>query len=123
MRGTANEDAVLNFLKRQPYTKALFCVGLLAVKDGPWLASSPDAILMLDMTKLPEPFFSEQVIPCTVEVKTSISSTTVQNRTSIATRDLLVMTYSNPDVRKYIPEDHFGQLLHQFITTTVTGAL
>ena len=42
MRGTANEDAVLNFLKRQPYTKELFCIGLLTVKDGPWLASSPD---------------------------------------------------------------------------------
>ena len=65
-------------------------------------------------------------------MKTSNSSTTVveellvftvENRKSIATRDLLVMTYNNPDVIKYIPEDHFGQLLHQVITTNVTGAL
>ena len=78
--------------------------------------------MMLDMSKLPKPYFAQHVIPRTVEVKTSVSSTTVQNRTSVATRDLLVMNYDNPEVSKYIPEDHFGQLLHQVITTNVTSA-
>ena len=120
--GKTNENAVLNFLRRQPYAKALLCVGILAVKDGSWLASSADAIMILDMTKLLELFFVEQVIPRTVEVKTSVSSTTVLSRTSIATRDLVFMKYTNPDVTKYILEENFGELVHQIITTNVNAA-
>ena len=56
MRGTGNEEAVLNFLKRQPYTKAVFCMRLLAVKNGLWLASSPEGIITLDISKLPKTF-------------------------------------------------------------------
>ena len=77
---------------------------------------------MLDMSKLPAPYFGQQLFPCTVEFKTNVSSTTVRNRSSISTRDLLVMNYDNLEASKYISEDHFGQLMHQFITTNVTAA-
>ena len=123
MRGTMNENAVLNYLRRRSYTKSLFSVGILSLKDHPWLASSPDAILMLDLSKIEGPFHDNQVIPCTVEIKTSVSSTNMQQLTSLATKDLVVMDYTNDDIKKYIPEEHLGQIIHQAITANVSACI
>lgn len=48
MRGNANKCAVLSALRAKAFVKAVFEVGMLAIKDRRFLACSPDGISVLD---------------------------------------------------------------------------
>lgn len=131
MRGSINEDAVMASLTKCPFVIATFSVGMLAAKDFNWLACSPDGLAQI---KVPldgtsnqieaqstagedQPELHEIILLATVEIKTSVAESSVQLITSNATATAVHCTVGDENFRKYIPEGHIDQLLHQLLVT------
>lgn len=55
MRGTGNESAVLAALSRKHFVVGVFEVGMVGVKDSGWIACSPDAMALIDLSRISTP--------------------------------------------------------------------
>ena len=126
MRGTANEAAVFAALSNKPFVKALYKCGMLAKKEVDWLACSPDGVALIDVSSLnfgtdsgEIEHHTEALSVSSVEIKTSISRTSLDRALQCATMEIICCNVGDNTFRKYIPAEHMGQVLHQMIVLSV----
>lgn len=76
IRGTENEQLVLNDLMTKPFIHALFESGMIGMKDNNWIECSPDGIALIDPSKVG--FSTRQLVAASVEIKTSDKNCSLQ---------------------------------------------
>lgn len=86
MRGGMNETPAGEAVRRMEVAGGLFQVGMLDMKNAPYLACSPDAIASLKLDFFEDDSFDEDYavqvggqshVPATVEIKTRVQPTSV----------------------------------------------
>jgi hypothetical protein len=140
MRGSVNENALLRALRRKTFMAGLFEAGMIAKKGKEWLACSPDGIAILNLdhcTMAYNPFLAPSAsnvppwrstglgearlatagrfVLSSVEIKTSVSTSSLQRSTAAASRDVTLCTVGDQTFKELVPEQHVGQVLHQMI--------
>eukprot|EP00737_Agarophyton_chilense_P004797 gb/GEZJ01006395.1/.p1 GENE.gb/GEZJ01006395.1/~~gb/GEZJ01006395.1/.p1 ORF type:complete len:425 (-),score=36.09 gb/GEZJ01006395.1/:504-1778(-) len=118
MRGTCNEQAVLNALSKKPFVLSIHECGMLADKQHSWLACSADGIARIDLAQTS--FASaiggeDNVALATVEIKTSVSSSSLNRALNNASLDLACVKVGDASVLQRIPQEHIGQVLQQML--------
>ena len=120
MRGTANESAALAALSAKPFVKAVFECGMLAKSNASWLACSPDGIALIDTkdsisTGSATNAEQEGLVIASVEIKTSVATSSLDRGVGRATVDIVFCTVGDDQFKKYIPKEHIGQMIQQMI--------
>jgi hypothetical protein len=127
MRGTVNEDAVLCALKAKAFVRDVFAVGMLASKDSPWRASSPDGVALIDLNQFgildTGSANQERMAIAGVEIKTSVASSSLDRAISHATADVIICDVGDSAFRDCVPEAHMGQLLQQMYVIGASHAI
>jgi hypothetical protein len=112
--GARNEDAVLMSLSQKPYVSRIYDAGLLESNNIPWLAASPDAIVVI---KDNVPGLTQVTV---VEVKTRVSLEKIAKDKRIAKK------YSNRVIQgnfcdeawlDCVEKDHSNQIMCQILVT------
>lgn len=86
-RGTVNEEAVLCTLCLQEYIRAVYEVGLIGMKQEPWVAASPDAICLGEVTKILYLICAEKYTTACVEITTGVCADFLKRATTNASLD------------------------------------
>jgi hypothetical protein len=140
MRGSANEGSVLSALRKKHFVACLFEVGMIAKMEKQWMACSPDGIAVLKLDELSprygpnfEPSAATmlpwragesssvfqgacgRLVLASVEIKTSVSSSSLQRSTAAASIDVTLCEIGDSRFKELVPESHVGQVLHQMI--------
>ena len=123
-RGTANENAVVCALRRLPFARDFFNVGMVAMKEARYLACSSDGIAPLK----PEAFnewemggeevyitTSSDVVLAAVEIKTKVATSSPGRAVSMTSADVLSCDVGNETFQKYAPREHMAQVMHQLV--------
>lgn len=139
MRGTRNEDTVIDCFDRASYVFCTRTVGLLARNDAPFIACSPDGVCFLEISDELErrgwsgSYFIQRreenqvrkFVLATIEVKTAVAESSLGDRIldRASTDAPLFAQFGIPDspdnALEYIPLPHLIQCLHQVV---VVGA-
>lgn len=133
MRGTINENCVLSALEGMPWVKAIREVGLLSRREETYWAASPDAVAVLDLLQVrgAEGWTSRDIIlhdetrvsVATVEIKTRVADTTVNDGSSHVSVTPYVGAWNSAQILRVVPSDHLGQILHQCYVLGVNVAV
>ena len=127
MKGTANEKAAFLALEAKPFVKVVFEVGMVSRKEESWLACSADGIAIIDHKELGLEGFTESKalggIIASVEIKTSVASSSLDRVIAIATADAIICEFGDATSRQYIPEIHMGQVIQQMLVLRVRLAV
>jgi hypothetical protein len=134
MRGSADEDAVIRALSREPFIKEIYETGTIARKETSWLACSPDAITVFSIADMGSELIgnggsaeentalnciSYDGVNCalaSVEIKTSVVDSSLLYLGSNATVDIIQGTVGDHECRRVISESHLGQILMHALT-------
>lgn len=112
MRGTVNEKPVVAAIKSLPWCMELFEVGMLACREFPWLACSPDALARIQTQDFEE-------VTATVEIKTSVSDDSTLRALAVSAASIVYCHVGDAIFHRHVPIDHVGQLLHQLVVLDV----
>jgi hypothetical protein len=113
---------VLSALSRKPYVISLHECGMLTKRHERWLACSPDGIAIIDRRALGIANESNVVIAA-VEIKTSISRTAIDSQLAGMVCDVISCAVGDTAFKKFVPEGHIGQLLHQMLVLRLNHVL
>lgn len=118
MRGSANEGAVIAALSKKPFVRAIYECGMFARADDEWVACSPDALALVDTNSLG---LSDSDTPelASVEIKTSIASSSLDRALRVASVDVKTCIVGDAAFRSLVPREHTGQILHQMVVLSV----
>ena len=104
---------------------------MLAMKHSRYLACSPDGIALVDAQILQK--FTEEghlvnqngipFVPATFEIKTRVASKSLNTALEQAAGDAVFCEVGDETFRKYIPESHTAQVLHQMMILDVNVAI
>jgi len=131
-KGTKNEKAVVKALRRQPWVRDLWEVGLVAMKDQPWIAVSADGVATVQRPEKNR----EDIMTVTVEIKTKIASGPLQSARNVRRRqgtNYFECTVGTQLWFDSVPAEYRGQVMHQavvfgfeatlFVVASVTGII
>ena len=119
-KGTKNETAVMRALKAMPWTKGVWDVGLVAMKDHPWIAVSADGVAKVRRPR------TEDYMTVTLEIKSKVKENTVARAERI--RDGAGTNYWECKIPseawfRSVPAQYRGQLIHQALVFGFEAAL
>jgi hypothetical protein len=105
---------------------------MLTKRHERWIACSPDGIAIIDFRALGIANESNVVIAA-VEIKTSISRTTIDSQLEGMVCDVISCAVEGTAFKIFVPEGDIGQFLHQmlvlrrnhvlYVSTTETGGM
>jgi hypothetical protein len=124
MRGTVNEGACVSALAKLAFVKTIFEVGMIALKEAPWIACSPDGIALIDLEALgfvQDAGGTKEL--ASVEIKTSVAESSLRSAVSNASVDVVTCDLGDETFRRHIPEDHMAQMIQQMIVLTTPFAI
>ena len=127
-KGTKNDKAVMRALKAMAWSKGVWDVGLVAMKEHPWIAVSADGVARVQRPG------AEECITVTLEIQSTVNQNTVARAKRI--REEFGTNYWECEVPsevwfRSVPPEYRGQLVHQamvfgfeaalFVVASVTG--
>jgi hypothetical protein len=119
-QGSNNEAPLLERLGTQDWVHEVYEIGMLEVIGSPWLAVSPDAIIVATVNS-PDGMFQEEETPqiMFVEMKTRLGSGTIEkSMESFKTNGGLVhCCYGDDEFKACVPSGNRSQLIHQSMVT------
>ena len=124
-RGSANENTVLAAIISMCFVRYVFEVGMLCLKDVPYLACSPDGVIILD-TEVAErlyPFSSieshnateNMEVLASFEIKPKVTARSLASSISLSSDDPVLSTVGDYLLKKYVAKEHMAQMLQQVI--------
>lgn len=131
-RGTENETAVVENLKKKPFIKAVFEIGLVSKKDHPCLGCSSDGIALVHTDEAANAMLAgdgdvtiddNNFWVATVEVKTKISPASLGSSLSLSSTDTIFCTADDEVFKRYIPHNHMAQVIQQVTVLNVKFAI
>lgn len=119
-RGSVNEAAVMDSLRATELVIGLFEVGLVSMKEVPYLACSPDGIAILRIESMQFENSTPEGEGCgknyclaSVEIKTRVSARTLGQSMEFTSADPVSCEVGDTRFRQLVPTEHTSQLLHQ----------
>ena len=122
MRGTANGSTVLSSLSSLSFVKCIYECGMIGKKNETWLACSPDSIALIDTCVLDlsnENITGGELSIASVEIKTSVAQSSLSRALNLATADVVTCCVGDAKFRRYVPDQHVGQVIHQMVVLSV----
>jgi hypothetical protein len=114
--GTKNEEAVLKAFWKHDQVADLWECGLFEAKNYPWIAASPDAIVLLQLEE------NEPYILATVEIKTKVSHERIAKALAIVARHnnlFIECCLGDENWIECVEPDHCYQLMVQMFILKV----
>jgi len=107
--GAKNESAVLQAFSKLSYIRSIFELGFLENKTYPWMAASPDGVVVVG-------FVPKENVVASIEIKTRVSTERTQQAEEIAAKyqhKLIVCEIGDETWKECIEEEHSTQVLLQ----------
>ena len=120
LRGTVNEDAVLNASSQLSFIDSIYKIGMVCHKNRPWLGASVDCMAVFDYNVCKPDYFPESeerdLCLAPVEIKTAIGRDFVARGTNVASADLLICDMDTDVFKQRVPRERIAQLVHHCIS-------
>lgn len=132
MRGSANEAAVINFVRALQFVSDVFEIGMVATLSDPYLACSPDGIVLIRGDNTDSAFLAgngdlsygdETLWIASLEIKTKVASTTLGGTIHLSSSDVIFCDLGDNICHQYIPPDHLSEIVVQVTVLNLTFAL
>ena len=120
-QGSMNEEPLLEKLEAEEWVHQVFEVGMLQRIEDPWLAVSPDAIIVASVSSPDGLFQEDEEQIMFVEMKTRLAGSTISKSIDSWRKHgrLVYCNYGDECFNNVVPSSNRSQLIHQAMVTNL----